>query len=377
MPDAGGVWGEIYYRVYRVHQRNRKRKKRLIQIISRFRESTAAMPDATVVLKASGDIEWINRAASRLLGLQTPQDIGKRIGFFIRHPKFQQYWEDKDFSKPVEIPSRTDENVFLSLTMVPYGKKQRLLIARDVTQLRKLEQIRRDFVANASHELRTPLTVIAGLVETLDERTVSETDHERAITLMSQQTMRMQKIIEDLMLLTQLETDRPLRYEPVAVANLVNNLVEEAKALSSNHHRFHVDVDEKLWVVGDEKELCSAFMNLLSNAVRYTPENGNILVRWQRSRDDAMFEVGDSGIGIASQHLSRLTERFYRVDIGRSRGTGGTGLGLAIVKHVMDRYDGKLNINSELGKGSNFRCFFPKKCIHEAQKTHLTSAPLS
>lgn len=360
VPEAKGIWSEIFFRIYRIQQRNRKRKQRLIDILSRFRESTAAMPDATVILNVHGEIEWINKAAGYLLNLHSPADTGQRIGNLLRHPRFSYYLVKGSYDKPVQMPSPRSENIMLSVIIIPYGRHQRLLIARDITQLHKLEQIRRDFVANASHELRTPLTVLSGLVETLDELTLAEEIRQRSIKLMRQQSHRMQQIVNDLLLLTQLESEHSSSQHPICIPALIQTVVEDAQTIAGeSQQHFELNLDHNLWLLGDEKEIRSAFMNLLSNAVRYTPEDAEITVTWWHSDNGCIFEVKDRGIGIAEQHIERLTERFYRVDVGRSRSTGGTGLGLAIVKHVMDRCGGRLEIESQLGQGSAFRCCFP------------------
>jgi len=360
-----GVWGEVYYQLYRLRQHHRRRKRNLAQYLHRFREFTAAMPDATVVLRTGGEIEWFNEAAGRLLGLRAPQDIGQRIMNLVRHPAFTQYFRARRFGDSVEFPAPDDEGMILAVSMVPYGKEQLLLVARDNTRLHKLEQIRRDFVANVSHELRTPVTVISGFLETLaDVPRISAQDRKHALQLMSQQTARMQHIVDDLLLLSRLETDqRPVRREEVAVPDILQTLYDEAQTLSGGKHDVRLEAEHDLYVRGNLEELHSAFTNLVSNAVRYTPAGGTITIRWFADTDGAHFQVQDTGVGIAEHDIPRLTERFYRVDTARSRQSGGTGLGLAIVKHVMERHDADLAITSTLGAGSTFSCDFPSTAI--------------
>lgn len=251
----------------------------------------------------------------------------------------------------------------LEINIVPYGNDQRLLIARNITRIKRLEQMRRDFVANVSHELRTPLTVLNGLLETMSDAEDTEQLKywKRSVQLMNQQTSRMQHIVDDLLLLSRLETsDKKHTEQPVAIPAMLSAMREEAITLSGNMaHNIQLNADPHLWIIGNEQELHSAFFNLITNAIRYTPEKGTISLRWYADKSGAHFEVKDTGIGIAPQHVSRITERFYRVDIGRSRETGGTGLGLAIVKHAIERHKAKLRIESKLGQGSTFSCDFP------------------
>ena len=358
-PEATGIWGEIYYQLYRWQQRHRKRKRKLASIVGRFQESTAAMPDATAVLNRDLHIEWFNKAAQRLLGLRSGQDRGQRIHNLIRHPRFIAYVTRGDYSLPVEIPSPVSETVRLSVRIIPYGNDQRLLLARDITRLHHLENVRRDFVTNVSHELKTPLTVIRGYLEAFDES--DDPAWRQAVQSMEQQTTRMQHIVEDLLLLSRLETVDPHDDEvDIAIDGLLQTIQEDAGHLSADKgHEITLEADPNLRLRGSERELFSAFSNLVFNAVRYTPEGGRIDIRWYRRDGQACLEVRDTGIGIPKQHIPRLTERFYRVDVGRSSATGGTGLGLAIVKHVLARHDAKLVIASEVDGGRTFTCVFP------------------
>ncbi len=365
-PEAGGIWGEVFHLLYRLQLRNRKRKLRLTNLIKRFQEATAAMPDATVILDVDGTIEWFNGAAQQLLGFQAGKDVGQRVVNLIRHPEFTRFLAKGSPAEPLRMTAPQDDRMTLSVRVVPYGKDQRLLIARDISQQLRLEQMRRDFVANVSHELRTPLTVISGFVETLLDEQEEQPEHvHRSLHLMQQQTSRMQHIVEDLLLLSRLETDRNRPpYTAVSVPAMLMILQEGVQPLvEQKRQRLVLDHDSTLWIYGAEKELYSAFSNLLTNAVRYTPEDGEITVRWYRDEAGAHYEVKDTGVGIAPQHIPRLTERFYRVDVGRSRDVGGTGLGLAIVKHVISRHGGTLRISSTLNKGSTFSCDFPTSLI--------------
>jgi len=362
-PDAPGIWNELHYQLYRLQQRHRKRKHKLTSMLNRYQETAAVLPDATIVLGSHGESEWWNDAAARLFGLYSPQDVGQRIDNLVRFPAFRHYLTNGNYTEHVNIPSPINHRILLMIRIVPYGRNQRLLVARDVTQIERLEEVRRDFVANVSHELRTPLTVIGGFVETLLDSDLGNAEEmlRRPLQQMHEHTGRMQRIVDDLLYLARLEGHgEKLRNESVNVAQLLADIHNDATALSGPRDQtISIDAEPDLWLRGQEDELRSAFSNVIFNAVRYTPNGGRIVIRWYRDDKGGHMEVRDNGVGIAAQHLPRLTERFYRVDVGRSREGGGTGLGLAIVKHVLQRHDGHLSITSETGKGSVFSCEFP------------------
>lgn len=369
LPEARGMWGNVFYQIYRLQRRNRKRKRKLTDMLRRFQNSTAAMPDATVVLNAQHRIEWFNKAATKILGLQ-PQDINTPINNLLRHPHFTDYlYRDPHSIKEssIKIPAPLNSERILRIHLVPYDTNMRLLIARDVTEVQRLEQVRQDFVANVSHELRTPLTVITGFIETmqdsLDNQSLKEWGH--PLNLMAQQASRMQNIVNDLLLLSRLESEVPRNLRKVVdVPKILSNLAQDAEALSGDQqHHIELFIDQNLKIYGQPDELTSAFSNIVFNAVRYTPAGGQITIRWYHDDFAGYFSVEDTGEGIAEQHIPRLTERFYRVDVGRSRNHGGTGLGLAIVKHVLQRHHAKLHIQSQLSKGSTFTCLFPLSSI--------------
>lgn len=364
-PDIAGIWGEPYNHFYRLYQRNLRRKDKLVGMLNRFQETAAAIPDATVVLDRHGEIRWWNEAAVRYLGLKTPQDVGNRIDNLIRYPVFSRFFHAGNYEDHVEIPSPEDRNLILSIKIVPYGNDQKLLVAQDVTRLLRLEQMRRDFVANVSHELKTPLTVVKGLIETLQDAPIVQPDiWRRQLGLMDQQSDRMGRIVEDLLYLTRLETKaEAVKRLPVDVPSMLAVLRTEAGAYSGGKHEISVEADGELWLQGDEHELRSAFSNLVINAIRYSPDGGSIAVRWWRDRKHAYLSVTDHGVGIPAREIPRLTERFYRVDSSRSRQSGGTGLGLAIVKHVLNRHQAELQVDSILGEGSTFTCVFPQDRI--------------
>lgn len=360
-PAVSGVWEEIFHTIYQIKRSGRKQKRRLTTLLGRFREATTAMPDATVVLKKYGEIEWFNDAASRLLNL-APRDLTHRIDNLFRHPDFVDYLTHRNYTQPLVLRSPTDNQVTLLIHVVPYGDEQRLLIARDITHVQRLEKVRSDFIANVSHELRTPLTVVMGFLESMaDSDDAALQPWHRSLHLMREQATRMQLIVEQLLLLSRLETDsNAQRREDVDVPTLLQAIEQEAIALSGDkQHDIRLHCDEQLHLHGSAQELRSAFSNLVFNAVQYTPPHGVIRMSWRAEDNGAQFIVTDTGIGIPTHHLPRLTERFYRVDAARSREVGGTGLGLAIVKHVLQRHDATLRIESVVDQGSTFICEFP------------------
>ncbi|WMS88895.1 phosphate regulon sensor histidine kinase PhoR [Pleionea litopenaei] len=359
-PDSEGIWSDIFHSIYLLQKRNRKSKKRLTRILSEFRSSTAALPDGAIVLGEMTEIIWFNKSAENLIGLNVRKDIGQRITNLIRNPRFVSYLEHGDYTLPVEVTSPIDDDIKLSLRLTEYNKNQRLLMVRNITRLYQLEKIRQDFVANVSHELRTPLTVVNGYVEIFsDSKEQLPTFFHRPVDQMGQQVLRMRSLVDDLLTLSKLESgDEPVREVSVSPSMILKRIVEEAKALSEGKHKITFDSDNDAIIKGNEKELHSAFSNLIFNAVRYTPKGGQIKVTWHQLDDGFRMAVEDNGPGIDAVHLPRLTERFYRIDDGRDRSVGGTGLGLAIVKHILERHGTRLQITSEVGRGSCFYCDF-------------------
>jgi len=352
----------VFDSIYHLQRRDQRVRGRLQAVIDRVQESTAALRDAVIMLDSEGNLEWWNRAAEQLLGLKTPQDSGQAITNLVRHPRFKEYFEAGQYQEALEIPSPINDRQRLQLQITRYGNNEHLMFVRDVTRLHQLEQMRKDFVANVSHELRTPLTVISGYLETLLDN-VEEVNPRwlRALQQMQQQGSRMQNLLNDLLLLAKLEaTDYPSDNQPVAMDLLLLSIRNDAQALSgSRNHRISLEADHQVRLKGSEAELRSAFSNLVFNAVKYSPEESEIRIRWWADEQGGHFSVADSGIGIEAKHLPRLTERFYRVDSSRASNTGGTGLGLAIVKHVLLRHRARLDITSVPGKGSTFTCHFP------------------
>ncbi len=368
LPEPGGLWGEAFDRLADMHRRNRKKKKRLAGMLSEFQASTAALPDGAVVLSERGDILRFNVAAQTLLGLRT-QDVGLRVSTLMRHPRFTEYLQKGVFDQEIELPSPINRTKTLSARVIPYGQGQRLLILRDISELRRLEAARRDFVSNASHELRTPLTVLKGYLEMMEAESRQGrglAEWSGPLQEMRNQSVRMESLVNDMLKLARLESDIQSRHDWVSVRPVILRVVEEARLLSGGPvtHQFEVDVEDGLQLLGVEVELMSLFANLAINAVRYTPAPGSIRIRFRSTpTGSAVYSVADTGIGIAQEDIPRLTERFYRVDVGRSRASGGTGLGLSIVKHVLENHDSRLSIESEVGVGSTFSCEFPAQRV--------------
>ena len=369
-PESWGIWGEVFEHYYRLQRRYYKRKKRLGKVIREFRESTAAMPDGTMVLDGELRIMWFNGAARELLHLSTNRDLGQSVLNLIRTPVFKQYLDSNKFEQAVHFTSPVDDARTLSVRLIPYGTKQYLLLIRDVTRLQRLQAMRRDFVANASHELRSPLTVLSGYLETMADDPELAAEWHGPMDEMLGQCRRMTSLVDDLLELSRLETeesDAPLD-EVVNVPELIDRIVQYARTEDADQHEFSFDIASTGHLAGIERELHSAFSNLVVNAMRYTPDKGQIHVRWYaRGNGEQVFEVEDSGIGIEEKHIPFITQRFYRVDSSHSRQKGGTGLGLAIVKHVLQRHNGRLEVESELDRGSVFRCVFPALRTYQAE----------
>lgn len=366
-PDVGqipvhfGIWGEIYAKVIRMRSGHKQREKRLSQLLAQFQASAAALPDAAVVLGAQGDIRWFNDAAKGLLKLRTPLDLGQPLVNLFRAPPLGRYLEAGEFSSPLEVAAPGDNTRRLAVRVTDYGSGDRLLLAQDITDRVMAEQIRKDFVANVSHELRTPLTVISGFVENmqLDGGSIPSR-WQKPVELIAAQAERMRHIVEDLLLLARLEsTSVEAPREQIDVSALINAVAAEGRTLAAERLDIEVVIESDARLAGEPGQLRSVFTNLVMNAIQYTPDGGRITLIWRDAFPGCVFAVEDTGEGVAIEHIPRLTERFYRVDVGRSRERGGTGLGLAIVKHILQRHGARLEVESVLGEGSRFSCHFP------------------
>ncbi len=361
-PDLSGVWELLVRFVYSIQRRHQQRKARFRNLLSRFKDIAAALPDGAIILKSNNEIEWSNEVAEALLGVRQPQDNGQRIDNLIRDPEFHTYLQRAEYDEPLNILSPAAERIELNIRLIPFGDSgELLLMARDISSFMRLQAMRRDFVANVSHELRTPLTVMSGYLEALQEEPDIQQDHQHALRSIDQQSSRMLQIVEDLLKLSRLESklhgvpDTEVKV-PALLGALLNDITHLA---AESRHIIDQHIDQLVTVTGSDNELNSLFSNLIHNALRHTPAGTVVKVSWYLDEHQAVFEVEDNGPGIAPEYLPRLTERFYRVDAGRSRDVGGTGLGLSIVKHIVLRHGGDLNINSVVGQGTCFTCRFP------------------
>ncbi|WP_020679623.1 phosphate regulon sensor histidine kinase PhoR [Marinobacterium rhizophilum] len=377
-PEANGHWGELLDELARMQKADRKREQALQAVIRRFQQSSAALQDAIVIIDRSNNLEWWNRSADKLLGLKATSDRGKPVMNLLRDPRFIRYFRKGRYNEPLELPSPVNNDLHLQYQITVFGEGDRLLVARDITRLMRLEQTRQDFVANASHELRTPLTVIRGYLETFLDQDLPR-PLARAMGQMQAQARRMENLVNDLLLLSRLDASNHIADEHrIQLKQMLNQIYQDALALNQTlekDHSINLQLDSGADVTGQELELHSAFSNLVFNAVRYTPAQGNIQLRWWTDARGGHFSVSDDGIGIESVHIPRLTERFYRVDESRSSSSGGTGLGLAIVKHVLVRHGAHLTIDSRPGEGSTFSCHFPTEMLVGASGTHPAETP--
>lgn len=369
LPDADGMWGDVLGKLYRLIKQERISQKSLSDALARFQQAASALPDGALMLDHQHNIVWLNPTAESHWGISLANDRMQTVTYFIRYPEFIDYLNARSYGEPLALKiQRKDiagalKEISLAVQLVPFGEDQMLLLSRDVSERERLETMRRDFVANVSHELRTPITVMAGFLETI---TTAGSDNpallEKSLGHMTAQAIRMQRLVEDLLTLSRLEdlSQRPVA-APVNVPELLRSLLLDAAQLSSGRHKIDSEISDG-WLLGNREELASAFGNLISNAVRYTPEGSKIHVSWNQADGIPVLRVRDNGEGIAAEHIPRLTERFYRVDRGRSRASGGTGLGLAIVKHVLIRHNGRLEIQSSqdpINHGTQFSILFP------------------
>lgn len=367
-PESSGIWGGIFDGIYRLQRREREAVYHLESILNKAQESSAALEMAVIMINSKGSLEWWNKAANTLLGFRTDQDRKQAVTNLLREPRFFEYFENRKYTEPLRIPSPLDKNQVLEFQITLFGEGERLMLVRDVTQMHKLELMRKDFVGNVSHELRTPITVINGYLETLlDHKDSVAPRWIKPLEQMHQQSQRMENIVRDLLTLSRLETKSlPKIQDNVDVLALLREIKGEAEQVFvEKHHTFELENDSNYQLRGSQVELYSAISNLVFNAAKYTPPRGRIAIHLLRTTSGMDVEVKDNGPGIAEHHIPRLTERFYRIDESRSTETGGTGLGLAIVKHVLARHGGKLEIVSAPGKGSRFICHFPAERLIE------------
>lgn len=371
-PESGGIWGDIYDGIYRLQKQERRSKSYLENIINKAQESTAALEMAIVMVNKQGNLDWWNKAAETLLGFRYPQDINQSVVNLIRNPQFSDYFDSENYSETLKMEAPGDSNKVLEFQIALFGEQERLMIIRDITQLQRLANMRKDFVANVSHELGTPITVIKGYLEALlDNQDSLEPRWHKALDQMRQQSMRMENLVRDLLMLSSLETKTMTKNrQQIKLSSLIGEIENDTRQMfTDKSHTFINEChDDDTIVLGKRNELYSAISNLVVNAAKYTPAEGTIRLRTRDSEAGYLVEIIDNGIGIEKHHLPRLTERFYRVDGSRATDTGGTGLGLAIVKHILLRHEGELLIDSQYGKGSTFTCRFSHQRIIKASE---------
>ncbi|TCS72189.1 PAS/PAC sensor signal transduction histidine kinase [Sulfuritortus calidifontis] len=403
LPSSEGLWGETFYRLDKLMRSHLDTEHRVSAELDQMQEATRLLPDGVIILDTQNRIQWFNEAAQAMLALRPERDFGQFITYLLRSSRFNEWLLGEEnevsaeahvgaadvkpasaggrshYTQPLTLPAPAAKEKTLSLRMVPLSHEQKMLLAHDITEIDRVEAMRRDFVANVSHELRTPITVIVGFLETFAEMEKPDpAQFKQHVALLREQSERIRRLVDDLLTLARLESDNDVRDAPVDVPALCRRLLEEACSLSHGRHDITLEADCRVWLLGSEHELYSALTNLVSNAVRYTPEGGRIAIRWrEREEGGAEFSVTDSGEGIEPQHIPRLTERFYRVDRGRSRATGGTGLGLAIVKHTLQRHQARLRIDSTVGKGSTFTACFPPERVIPPLQAGVETAPQS
>jgi two-component system phosphate regulon sensor histidine kinase PhoR len=361
LPQSHGLWANIYDGISKMVLQDRKQREKYRDMVGEFRSLTDAFPDATLVIDQNDVIIWFNRSAENLLNLKNPGDLGQPVTNLVRGPDFSNWLAVQQHLKsPLEMSSPRGDGRWLTITAVVLRENQRLVILRDTTEVHRLEKVRRDFVANISHELRTPLTVVQGYLELLEDH--SSDDVAGAVGKMLLQTGHMQSLLDDLLELSRVQSGRLKGDEEVVnVGAMLMQIKEQAEELSRGQHELVFSIDHELLLAGVAADLESAFGNLVSNAIKYTPPNGRIEVSWKDDEKGPSLVVRDNGIGIQAREIPRITERFYRVNSDRSRNTGGTGLGLAITKHVLNAHSAELAIRSELGEGSTFTVIFPEE----------------
>lgn len=377
MMESNGLIYLIHREIHRQNIKSSRRKNQMSLLLKQFRRAIGALPDAIVLINRGGKIEWANQNAKPVLGIRWPEDASVRFGDLVRYPEVDKLMSLDELSSAqgVEINSLVNKGSTINVKCVHYTDELRMVVARDVSRLIKVNKMHSDFVANVSHELKTPLTVLRGYLEILEDSGELPDKFIGPVQQMNVESLRMQLIVSDLLYLAKLE-DRENKspHDTIDVTQIVNNIVESVQPLiEDKHHKIELDIDYELSIKGAQTELHSAFANLITNAIHYTADKGQIKIRWRAENNQAVFTVKDNGAGIPAQHLSRLTQRFYRVDADRSREGGGTGLGLAIVKHVLERHNASLEIASEEGEGSEFKCVFPIKQVARAETPSIAN----
>jgi len=365
LPHGTGVWQNIFTKHYQILKVNKKSKKGLISALDQFTKAAEALMDGVVALNENNEIIWSNRKSQIMLNLNPRKDTGQPINYIFRNTDLMKYLDHESFEESIKINLDSQTDKIIEIKIIPFGERQKVMIAKDISQSIKIESERKEFVSNVSHELKTPLTVISGFIETLENMFApKDAEHKKILEIMSGQANRMSKLIDDLLILSNVESSLfQNRSEKIFIKTIMAKLKKNIFVLNIKNHKIKYRINDKLNIYGSKKELESAFLNLITNAIRYTGESGTISISWGLINGLPIFEVRDTGSGIKQKHINRITERFYRVDADRSRNSGGTGLGLSIVKNIINQHDGELKITSEIGKGSSFKLVFNKESI--------------
>ena len=365
LPHGTGVWQHIFTKHYQILKENKKSKKNLVSTLDQFTQAAEALMDGVVALNESNEIIWSNRRSQVMLNLNSKKDTGQPINYIFRNTDLISYLEKGNYEESIKVNLEASNTKTIEIKIVMFGEKQKVLIAKDISQAIKIESDRKEFISNVSHELKTPLTVISGFIETLEDMfTISGKEHKNILKMMSDQAYNMSKLIDDLLLLSNVESSIfQNRSEKLLMNTIISKIKKNISILDAKNHKIKYQIDSSLTIYGSKKEIESAFLNLITNAIRYTEKEGFISISWGLINGLPIFEVRDTGSGIEQKHINRITERFYRVDTDRSRDTGGTGLGLSIVKNIIKKHDGELKITSAIGKGSSFKLIFTKESI--------------
>jgi len=365
LPHGTGIWQHIFSKHYQILKESKKSKKNLVSTLDQFTQAAEALMDGVVALNESNEIIWSNRRSQIMLNLNSKKDTGQPINYIFRNTDLISYLEKGNYEESIKINLNTSNTKIIEIKIVMFGEKQKVLIAKDISQEMKIESDRKEFISNVSHELKTPLTVISGFIETLEDMFPNNgKEHQNIFKMMGDQAYNMSKLIDDLLLLSNVESSLfQNRSEKLIIDTIINKIKKDILILNVKNHKINYQVTKNLNIYGSKKEIKSAFLNLITNAIRYTNNNGSIFISWRLINGLPIFEVRDTGSGIEQKHINRITERFYRVDEDRSRDTGGTGLGLSIVKNIIKQHDGELKITSEVGKGSSFKLIFNKESI--------------
>ena len=365
LPHGTGIWQQIFTKHYQVFKKNKNSKKELVSALDQFTQAAEALVDGVVALNENNEIIWCNNKAKIMFNLNIKKDTGQPINYIFRNTELINYLEKANFDESIKINLDSNLKKAIEVKILLFGEKQKVLIAKDISQAIKIEATRKEFISNVSHELKTPLTVISGFIETLEDMAeFKNKDHKKIFKMMSSQAYRMTKLVDDLLLLSNVESNLfQNRSEKLKINIMIKKIKKSISSIDNKKHKIKYLINENLNIYGSKKEIESAFYNLITNAIRYTENNGSISISWGLINGLPIFEVKDNGCGIEQKHIDRITERFYRVDPDRSRDTGGTGLGLSIVKNIIKQHNGELKITSEVGKGSSFKLIFDKESI--------------